>query len=164
MYRFTHQQLLIFNNYPAKSRGNRLILSRRGRRPGWLKSDDIPQDWEYSTNCISNHMSEIYRFEWPVYFIPRSASVTLPTLWTSQTTPLNLPATLMTTSLINTPTTSPSRSTDSQSLPGSSLTQGKNSSPLYTAVHCWETGDDNKQSHQLELSAASLLVLRIWPV
>ena len=23
----------------------RLILSRRGRRPSWLKSDDIPQDW-----------------------------------------------------------------------------------------------------------------------
>ena len=22
----------------------RLILSRRGRRPSWLKSDDIPQD------------------------------------------------------------------------------------------------------------------------
>ena len=35
----------IINNYPAKSRGiSPDELSRRGRRPSWLKSGDIPQD------------------------------------------------------------------------------------------------------------------------
>ena len=97
----------------------------------------------------SSHMYEIYSYEWPVYFIPWSASVTAPTSLTSQTTPLNLSATLtknmLTTSLINIPTINPSRTTDSQSLPGSIVTQGKNSSSssfLYTAVHCWETFDE----------------------
>ena len=32
------------NNYSRNRAEYRLILSRRGRRPSWLKSDDIPQD------------------------------------------------------------------------------------------------------------------------
>ena len=119
-------------------------------------------------NCNkSSHINQIYSYKWPVYIIPWSVSVTIPTSWTSQTTQLNLSATLtkniITTSLINTPSINSSRATYSQSLSGSSVTQGKNSRFLYT-VHCCEISDDKKQSHQLEYSAVWLFVLRIWPV
>ena len=33
----------------------RPILSRRGRRPSWLKSGDIPQDWAAWLFCYSSH-------------------------------------------------------------------------------------------------------------
>ena len=35
---------VIFNNYLRNRAEYRLILSRRGRRPSRIKSDDIPQD------------------------------------------------------------------------------------------------------------------------
>ena len=42
----TQHFLVVYLTIILRNRAEyRLILSRRGRRPSWLKSDDIPQDW-----------------------------------------------------------------------------------------------------------------------